>query len=152
MASIYTRFIIILYMNKELNKDINWDKIITFKDIPDIQNFHFWRVNSMTIQELLFDIVQLEDKKSLRVFCSLFWTKRVLYKMIEFYIMFTMEPFRTRFMRMRNYLIFLNKLETLDDDKIINKELFISNQDKFCWELTDEYKIPIQYKPIHLFV
>jgi len=139
-------------MNKENKNNINWDKTITFNDIPNIQNFHFWRVNSMTLQELLFDIIQLEDKKSLRVFCSLLWIDPVLYKMMEFYIMFTLEPFRTRFMRMRNYLIFMKKLETINEDKVIDKKLFIENQDRFCGELTDEYKTPIEYEKTTLFL
>lgn len=71
---------------------------------------------------------------------------------MEFYIMFTLEPFRTRFMRMRNYLIFMKKLETINEDKVIDKKLFIENQDRFCGELTDEYKTPIEYEKTTLFL
>lgn len=88
----------------------------------------------MTIRQLLFDILQLEDRTSLKALINLIWIEPIIKEIPNFNIKFRIPPFQGRYLRLRNYLLLLKDLKNWQSLTEKNKE----NLEFFTGPLTNE--------------
>lgn len=69
----------------------------------------------MTLRDLLFDAIQMQDKQTLRILIENLGNYNVFEKLVTLRNSFDTEPFSTRFDKMRNYVIFLNRLNNIKE-------------------------------------
>lgn len=118
-----------------MDKIYTLDSIVEFNDIPWLSRKHFWRMNKMTIRQLLFDILQLEDRESLKALINLTGMDPLIKEIPNFNIKFRVPPFQGRYLRLRNYLLLLKDLQnwqSLTEKNKKNLEFFtgpLSNRD-----------------------
>lgn len=132
------------------HSNINWKKKVKKESFSWISSNLFWRLNEMKLEELLFDVLQMWDKHTLRILVSNLWLQEVLNKIYLFSEDFDYSPFELRYLHLRNYLIFLKNKKTMYPNWLSKKELEI--QTEFCWELNKEYlkDIPININKTYL--